>query len=35
MAGKRQRLQAPKSWIGSDAMNLFQVIRDLLAWWNR
>jgi hypothetical protein len=30
VAGKGQRLQAPKNWIGSDTVNLFQVVCDVL-----
>jgi hypothetical protein len=30
MVGKRQRLRAPNNWIGSDAVNLFQVVCELL-----
>ncbi|MFJ4587750.1 hypothetical protein ACIP1Z_10645 [Pseudomonas moraviensis] len=30
VASKGQRLQAPKSWIGSDSVNLFQVVCDVL-----
>lgn len=30
MAGEGQRLVAPKNWIGSDSVNLFQVVCDLL-----
>jgi hypothetical protein len=30
VAGESQRLQAPKNWIGSEAVNLFQVVCDLL-----
>ncbi|EGH74807.1 hypothetical protein PSYAR_30114, partial [Pseudomonas syringae pv. aceris str. M302273] len=28
--GKSQRLQAPKNWVGSGAVNIFQVVCDLL-----
>ncbi|MBF6036825.1 hypothetical protein H8F23_26545 [Pseudomonas sp. P155] len=30
VAGKAQRLQAPKNWIGSESVNLFQVVCDVL-----
>jgi hypothetical protein len=30
VAGVGQRLQAPKNWIGSEAVNLFQVVCDVL-----
>nr|WP_315448572.1 hypothetical protein [uncultured Pseudomonas sp.] len=30
VAGKGQRLQAPKNWVGSESVNLFQVVCDLL-----
>ena len=30
MAGVSQRLVAPKNWIGSESVNLFQVVSDLL-----
>jgi uncharacterized protein involved in type VI secretion and phage assembly len=30
LAGKGQRLQAPKNWIGSESVNLFQVVCDVL-----
>lgn len=30
VAGTSQRLQAPKTWIGSEGVNLFQVICDML-----
>jgi hypothetical protein len=30
VASKGQRLHAPKSWIGSESVNLFQVVCDLL-----
>lgn len=30
VAGASQRLQAPKSWIGSEGVNLFQVVCDTL-----
>ena len=30
MAGEGQRLVAPKNWIGSESVNLFQVVCDLL-----
>jgi hypothetical protein len=30
MVGKRQRLRAPNNGIGSDAVNLFQVVCELL-----
>ena len=30
VAGDGQRLVAPKNWIGSESMNLFQVVCDLL-----
>jgi hypothetical protein len=30
VAGKEQRLQAPKNWIGSGSVNLFQVVCDIL-----
>ncbi|WP_116834418.1 phage baseplate assembly protein V, partial [Pseudomonas savastanoi] len=30
VASKSQRLQAPKSWIGSGTVNIFQVVCDLL-----
>lgn len=30
MAGVSQRLVAPKNWIGSESVNLFQVVCDLL-----
>lgn len=30
VAGKSQRLVAPKNWIGSESVNLFQVVCDLL-----
>ncbi len=30
VAGKEQRLQAPKNWIGSESVNLFQVVCDVL-----
>ena len=30
VAGTEQRLQAPKNWIGSESVNLFQVICELL-----
>ena len=30
VAGEGQRLVAPKNWIGSDSLNLFQVVCDLL-----
>lgn len=30
VAGKGQRLQAPKNWIGSETVNLFQVVCDTL-----
>ncbi|WP_460410091.1 MULTISPECIES: hypothetical protein [unclassified Pseudomonas] len=30
VASKGQRLQAPKNWIGSDSVNLFQVVCDVL-----
>lgn len=30
LAGKGQRLQAPKNWIGSDELNLFQVVCEVL-----
>ena len=30
VAGEGQRLVAPKSWIGSESVNLFQVVCDLL-----
>lgn len=30
LAGTEQRLQAPKNWIGSESVNLFQVICELL-----
>lgn len=30
MAGASQRMQAPKSWIGSDAVNIFQIVCVLL-----
>jgi hypothetical protein len=31
VAGKGQHLQAPKNWIGSESVNLFQVVCDVLA----
>ena len=30
VAGDGQRLVAPKNWIGSESVNLFQVVCDLL-----
>lgn len=30
VAGKGQYLQAPKNWIGSESLNLFQVVCDIL-----
>lgn len=30
VAGFTQRIQAPKSWIGSDTINLFQIVCDML-----
>ncbi|MCL8302194.1 hypothetical protein [Pseudomonas mosselii] len=30
VAGKSQRLQAPKTWLGSDGVNVLQVLCDLL-----
>lgn len=30
IASKSQRLQAPKNWVGSGAVNIFQVVCDLL-----
>jgi hypothetical protein len=30
LAAKGQRLQAPKNWIGSDTVNLFQLVCDVL-----
>ena len=30
VVGKGQRLVAPKNWIGSESVNLFQVVCDLL-----
>ncbi len=30
IAGKNQRLQAPKNWVGSGSVNIFQVVCDLL-----
>ena len=30
VAGDGQRLVAPKNWIGSEGVNLFQVVCDLL-----
>jgi hypothetical protein len=30
VAGKGQRLQAPKTWLGSDGVNVLQVVCDLL-----
>lgn len=30
VAGASQRLQAPKNWIGSEGVNLFQVVCDML-----
>lgn len=30
VAGESQRLVAPKNWIGSETVNLFQVVCDLL-----
>lgn len=30
VAGVSQRMQAPKSWIGSDAVNLFKIVCDTL-----
>lgn len=30
VAGASQRLQAPKNWIGSEDVNLFQVVCDVL-----
>ncbi len=30
VAGVSQRLQAPKNWIGSEGVNLFQVVCDML-----
>ena len=30
LAGVSQRLVAPQSWIGSESVNLFQVVSDLL-----
>ncbi|WP_339433557.1 hypothetical protein [Pseudomonas sp. EA_65y_Pfl2_P78] len=30
VAGVSQRLQAPKNWIGSESVNLFQVVCDIL-----
>jgi len=30
ITGKSQRLQAPKNWVGSDGVNIFQVVCDLL-----
>ena len=30
VAGEGQRLVAPKNWIGSESVNLFQVVCDLL-----
>ena len=30
ITNKSQRLQAPKNWVGSGAVNLFQVVSDLL-----
>ncbi|RMN69706.1 hypothetical protein ALQ56_03439 [Pseudomonas syringae pv. papulans] len=30
ITGKSQRLQAPKNWVGSGAVNIFQVVCDLL-----
>ncbi|MBH3406665.1 hypothetical protein I5P86_16515 [Pseudomonas glycinae] len=30
VAGMSQRMQAPKSWIGSDAVNLFKIVCDTL-----
>jgi len=30
LAGKGQRLEAPKNWIGSESVNLFQVVCDAL-----
>lgn len=30
VAGISQRLQAPKNWIGSEGVNLFQVVCDIL-----
>lgn len=31
VAGARQRLQAPKNWIGSVVVNIFQVVCDVLS----
>lgn len=30
ITSKSQRLQAPKSWVGSEGVNIFQVVCDLL-----
>lgn len=30
VAGISQQLQAPKNWIGSESVNLFQVVCDIL-----
>ncbi|PPS26411.1 hypothetical protein BVY11_22425 [Pseudomonas amygdali pv. morsprunorum] len=30
ITGKSQRLQAPKNWIGSDSVNIFQIVCDTL-----
>ncbi len=30
LTSESQRLQAPKSWVGSDGVNIFQVVCDLL-----
>lgn len=30
LSGKGQRLQAPKNWIGSESVNLFQVVYEML-----
>ena len=30
VAGVSQQLRAPKTWIGSDGVNLFQVVCDML-----
>ena len=30
VAGESQRMQAPKNWIGSDAVNLFKIVCDTL-----
>ncbi len=30
MAGKGQRFQAPRNWIGSETVNLFQIVFETL-----